>query len=84
MQVLGLGHVEFNEAHTGPLLKSAKVSGDGIPSTKSINGTAQLGVTCKLAKGARSSTLSLIRVLTRISPNKVPRGAPLDADAFGH
>lgn len=72
MQVLGLGHVEFNEVHTGPLLKPIKVPRDGIPSTKCINCTAELGVPCQLAKGVLNSTTSLIKTLNRVSPNKVP------------
>lgn len=84
VQVLGLGHVEFNEVHTGPLLKPVKVPRDGIPSTKCINCTTELGVPCQLAKGVLKSTMSLIKTLNRISPNKVPRGALLDADPFGH
>lgn len=82
--VLGLGHAEFNEVHTGPLLKPIKVPRDGIPSTKCINCTAGLSVTRKLAKGALNSTMSLIKVLNRTSPNKVPTGTPLDTDPFGH
>lgn len=83
VQVLGLGHVELNVVHTGQLLKPIKVSRDGILSTKCNNCTAELAVTCRLAKGALNSTMSLIEVLNRISPSKVPRGALLDADPFG-
>lgn len=67
-----LSHVEFNKVHTGPILKPIKVPRDGIPSTKCTNGTTGLGVTGKLAKGALNSTMSLIKVLNRISPRKVP------------
>lgn len=70
MQVLG--RVEFNDVHTGPLLKPVKVPRDDIPSPKCINCTSGLSVTRKLAKGALNSTVSLTKVLNRISPDKVP------------
>lgn len=84
VQAFGLGHVVFNEVHTGPLLKPIKVPRDGIPSTKFISCTTELGVPCQLAKGVLNSTMPLTKTLNRISPNKVPRGTLLDADPFGH
>lgn len=84
VQVFGLGHIQFNEVHTGPLLKPVKVPRVEIPSTTYVNWTAELGVTCKLDKGTLNSTMSLIKVLNIIIPNKVPQGTPLDRDPFGH
>lgn len=75
-----LGHVEFNEVHTGTLLKPVKVPRDGIPSTKCISCTTEPGVPCQLAKGVLNSAVSLIKTLNRISPNKFPQETLLDLD----
>ncbi|KAK4811988.1 LOW QUALITY PROTEIN: hypothetical protein QYF61_022984 [Mycteria americana] len=55
-----LGLVEPHEVHTGPLLKLVQVPLDGIPSLRYVNHTTQLGVVCKLAKGALDPTVYVI------------------------
>jgi len=47
-----LGLVEPHEVHRGPLLELVQVPLDGIMSFQCVDRTTQLGIICKLAKGA--------------------------------
>ena len=60
MQDLALGIVELHEVHTGPPLKPVWVPLDVILSFRHVNGTTQLDVTYKLAKGALSPSVYVI------------------------
>ena len=51
-QDLALGVVEPHEIHMGPILNLVHFPLDGIPSLRCVSRTTQLGVICKLAKGA--------------------------------
>ncbi|PKU33886.1 neuropilin and tolloid-like protein 1 [Limosa lapponica baueri] len=57
--VLILG-VALAPVHMGPLLKLFQVPLSGILSLRFVNCTTQLGVTCKLAKGALDPTVYVI------------------------
>jgi len=57
VQDIALGLVELCVVSRGPCLKSVKVSLDGIPSFKQINGNTQFGVICKLSDGSLNPTV---------------------------
>lgn len=52
VQDLARGLIELHEVHKDAVLKPVKILLDGIPFLKQTNCNTQLGVLCKLAKGA--------------------------------
>jgi len=69
VQDLALGLVEPHEVHTGPPLQLGQVALDGIPSSWCVNCATQLGVICKIAKGALDIVKSLMKILNITSCN---------------
>jgi len=70
VQDLPCGLVELHEVCTGPPLKPAKVTLDGIPSLQCVSHTTQLGVVSKVAVvHSIPVSMSPTKVLNSTSPS---------------
>jgi len=63
VQDLALGLVEPHEVHTRPVLQLVQVPLNGVLSFWCVNCTTQIGVICKLAKGALDLAKSSMKTL---------------------
>jgi len=60
VQDAGFGLVETHTTGLGPLIQSAQILLQSLPTLKQIDTPAQLGVICKLTEGALNPLIQII------------------------